>query len=172
MSWAAWRETTRLEDQAYCLLGLFDVHMPLLYGEGKNAFIRLQEEIIRKQPDHTLFAWRSRADSPAPTFCGLLAPSPRNFGGPYHQALVSKKVEMPYEMTNKGLHLHVRLIESKDAPEEFYAILDVSHNSQFSRNRVFAIKLARLDTWGQFARIDATDERLDYGLETFPLYRS
>jgi hypothetical protein len=34
MSWAAGRETTRIEDLAYCLLGIFDVNMPLLYGEG------------------------------------------------------------------------------------------------------------------------------------------
>ncbi|KAJ2896788.1 hypothetical protein MKZ38_005234 [Zalerion maritima] len=47
MSWAPRRHTTRTEDQAYCLLGLFDVSMPMLYGEGSKAFIRLQEEIIR-----------------------------------------------------------------------------------------------------------------------------
>lgn len=41
MSWAARRETTRVEDKAYCLLGLFDINMPPLYGEGKNAFLRL-----------------------------------------------------------------------------------------------------------------------------------
>jgi len=45
MSWAAKRRTTRKEDEAYSLLGIFDVHMPLIYGEGKKAFIRLKEEI-------------------------------------------------------------------------------------------------------------------------------
>src|SRR6478735_5744653 len=34
MSWASMRYTTRIEDMAYCLLGIFDVNMPLLYGEG------------------------------------------------------------------------------------------------------------------------------------------
>ncbi|KAL9579019.1 MAG: hypothetical protein Q9203_006880 [Teloschistes exilis] len=48
MSWAAYRETTRTEDIAYCLMGLFDVNMPLLYGEGKKAFQRLQEMILQK----------------------------------------------------------------------------------------------------------------------------
>jgi hypothetical protein len=42
MSWAADRETTRSEDLAYCLLGIFGVNMPLLYGEGYRAFLRLQ----------------------------------------------------------------------------------------------------------------------------------
>lgn len=46
MSWAAYRKTTLPEDAAYCLLGLFEIHMPLLYGEGERAFIRLQEEIL------------------------------------------------------------------------------------------------------------------------------
>ena len=47
MSWASHRGTARIEDIAYCLIGLFDVNMPLLYGEGEKAFIRLQEEIIK-----------------------------------------------------------------------------------------------------------------------------
>jgi hypothetical protein len=47
MSWAAKRVTTREEDNAYCLLGIFDVYMPLIYGEGKRAFTRLIEEVSK-----------------------------------------------------------------------------------------------------------------------------
>jgi Heterokaryon incompatibility protein (HET) len=57
MSWAARRKTTRREDIAYCLLGIFDVNMPLLYGEGDRAFLRLQEEIMKVHGDQSLFAW-------------------------------------------------------------------------------------------------------------------
>ena len=58
MSWASKRETSRPEDIAYCLLGIFDVNMPLIYGEGSKAFLRLQEEIITTYPyDFTIFAW-------------------------------------------------------------------------------------------------------------------
>ncbi|KAK3364641.1 hypothetical protein B0T25DRAFT_599039 [Lasiosphaeria hispida] len=46
MSWAADRETTRVEDIAYCLFGIFGVNMPLLYGEGEKAFVRLQQELL------------------------------------------------------------------------------------------------------------------------------
>jgi hypothetical protein len=60
MSWTSERETTRVEDLAYCLLGMFNINMPLLYGEGKKAFIRLQEEIMRSNYDHSLFAWNHR----------------------------------------------------------------------------------------------------------------
>ena len=57
MSWAANRTTTRVEDRAYSLMGLLDVNMPMLYGEGKKAFHRLQLEIIRTSNDHSIFAW-------------------------------------------------------------------------------------------------------------------
>jgi hypothetical protein len=63
MSWAAKRETTRVEDMAYCLLGIFDINMPLLYGEGEKAFQRLQEEILRNSHDQSLFAWGLTEDS-------------------------------------------------------------------------------------------------------------
>ncbi|KAF4983161.1 hypothetical protein FZEAL_1384 [Fusarium zealandicum] len=59
MSWASHRETRRPEDTAYSLLGIFGVNMPLLYGEGTKAFMRLQEQILRQSDDHTLFAWRA-----------------------------------------------------------------------------------------------------------------
>jgi len=45
ISWAAKRTTTRVEDNAYCLLGIFGVYMPLIYGEGRRAFTRLIEEV-------------------------------------------------------------------------------------------------------------------------------
>ncbi|KAM5538750.1 hypothetical protein V8D89_007472 [Ganoderma adspersum] len=58
MGFAARRITTRLEDKAYSLMGLFDVNIPTLYGEGgERAFRRLQEEIMKHSPDTTLFAW-------------------------------------------------------------------------------------------------------------------
>ncbi|OJT06823.1 Vegetative incompatibility protein HET-E-1 [Trametes pubescens] len=57
MSWAASRVTTREEDRAYCLMGLFGAHMPTLYGEGSRAFVRLQEAIWERKPDASIFAW-------------------------------------------------------------------------------------------------------------------
>ncbi|KAH9848535.1 heterokaryon incompatibility protein-domain-containing protein [Lenzites betulinus] len=57
MSWAVGRRTTRVEDRAYSLLGIFGVHMSPIYGEGTNAFLRLQEEIIKHIPDQSIFAW-------------------------------------------------------------------------------------------------------------------
>jgi len=65
------RQTTRPEDLSYCLLGLLEVHMPLLYGEGARAFIRLQEEVMKTGNDPTIFAWPSSAIEPGTEYCQL-----------------------------------------------------------------------------------------------------
>ncbi|EGP85272.1 uncharacterized protein MYCGRDRAFT_45759, partial [Zymoseptoria tritici IPO323] len=57
MAWAADRATSREEDRAYSLMGIFDVNMPMLYGEGRKAFTRLQEEIIKISTDHSILVW-------------------------------------------------------------------------------------------------------------------
>jgi hypothetical protein len=62
---------------AYCLLGIFGVQIPMLYGEGSKAFIRLQEEIIKESNDLSLFAWQAEATSQK--HWGVLALSPNDF---------------------------------------------------------------------------------------------
>jgi hypothetical protein len=57
MSWAATRQATRAEDLSYALVGIFRINMPMQYGEGEEAFLRLQKEILRNTNDQTLFAW-------------------------------------------------------------------------------------------------------------------
>ena len=63
-SWISTRKTSRLEDQAYCLLGLFDINMPLLYGEGSKAFRRLQLEILKSSNNESIFVWDIPIDWP------------------------------------------------------------------------------------------------------------
>lgn len=88
MYWASSRQTTRSEDIAYCLMGLFDVNMPLLYGEGIKAFHRLQEQILKTTNDDTLFLWQMRSPHEWLTWDGtrealrssnMLASSPSDF---------------------------------------------------------------------------------------------
>jgi hypothetical protein len=78
MSWAAARETTRVEDLAYCLLGIFDVNMSLIYGEGMKAFARLQTAIVQTTADLSIFAWADDRLG-CPQYTGMLAESPRQF---------------------------------------------------------------------------------------------
>ncbi|KAI0159818.1 heterokaryon incompatibility protein-domain-containing protein [Xylariaceae sp. FL1272] len=89
MAWASYRKTTREEDRAYCLMGLFNVNMPLLYGEGgKEAFFRLQSSIIDRTDDQSILAWTYPAGFAGETDSRVLAPSPDCFTmastvGPY-----------------------------------------------------------------------------------------
>jgi hypothetical protein len=78
MSWASKRSTTREEDEAYCLLGLFDINLPLLYGEGRKAFMRLQEQILRGNEDYSLMMWSSTKYFQMPA----LMDSPAYFAAP------------------------------------------------------------------------------------------
>jgi hypothetical protein len=75
MSWALGRQTTREEDLAYCLMGIFDINMPLLYGERTKAFWRLQEMIMEFSTDLSIFLWNGQ---PCAEFA-LLAASPSCF---------------------------------------------------------------------------------------------
>ncbi|EPE30464.1 hypothetical protein GLAREA_03431 [Glarea lozoyensis ATCC 20868] len=124
MSWASDRETTRVEDAAYCLLGIFDVNMPLLYGEGDRAFIRLQEEIIKSCDDDSILAWgldtEADDDFDVPekimdaVYGGAtpeetLAPSPEYFRD-CHELKYAAASPSPFVMTNLGLQIELPLV--------------------------------------------------------------
>lgn len=78
MKWASRRQTHRPEDAAYCLMGLFDVNMPLLYGEGGvKAFFRLQEAILKGTDDHSILCFSTKNEHFSSTL--PLASSPSLF---------------------------------------------------------------------------------------------
>ncbi|KAI0699876.1 heterokaryon incompatibility protein-domain-containing protein [Cerioporus squamosus] len=95
MSWAAPRETSKVEDAAYSLIGIFDVNMTPKYGEGTYSFVRLQRTILKRDPDQSLFTWGNciplhqlslarlpslqRSDLMSEPEPYLLAPHPSNF---------------------------------------------------------------------------------------------
>ncbi|EEU44562.1 uncharacterized protein NECHADRAFT_101749 [Fusarium vanettenii 77-13-4] len=81
LSWAATRETTRIEDRAYSLMGLFSVNMPLLYGEGNKAFFRLQMEILQSVSDQSIFAWKHNPQNGFRIYSSILATSLGDFEG-------------------------------------------------------------------------------------------
>ena len=109
MSWASRRETTRTEDIVYCLMGLFDVNMPLLYGEGEKAFIRQQEEIIKYSDDQSLFAWTD-PDASAHDHHGLLANKPAHFVKSGNIVPYSDwEPSAPFSISNKGLRMELDL---------------------------------------------------------------
>ncbi|KAL8830158.1 MAG: hypothetical protein Q9170_005863 [Blastenia crenularia] len=121
MSWAAQRGTTRVEDIAYCLMGLFDVNMPLLYGEGGKAFTRLQEAILSQNSDESIFAWRGTMSDPNRS-SGLFALSPSRFKG--CGDVVSKKFSQlsrrPIRLTNQGLKIDLHWVIPEDSTDRLY----------------------------------------------------
>ncbi|KUI53326.1 Vegetative incompatibility protein HET-E-1 [Cytospora mali] len=122
MSWAANRHTTRTEDKSYSLMGIFGVNMPLLYGEGEKAFLRLQEEILKTSDDHSLFAWGlpkelvvveasdflSREKPEARELRGIFANSPTEFVSDHHlQQVNSLRPDMPPIVSANGVHIRL-----------------------------------------------------------------
>lgn len=134
MSWASNRSTTRSEDRAYSLLGLFKVNMPMLYGEGDRAFTRLQEEIMKHSDDQSIFAWSS---SDSLHRGGLLATSPSDFRDCH--GIVSSRSKLsrkPYSVTNKGLSIELPVVGW--AMETYLAALDCEvENKPNSRIGIF-----------------------------------
>ncbi|KAH8590366.1 heterokaryon incompatibility protein-domain-containing protein [Bisporella sp. PMI_857] len=157
MSWASNRITTRQEDTAYCLLGIFGVNMPLLYGEGDKAFIRLQEEIIKESNDLSLFAWMAPSDTdtnlklrnlslsteavPPDTtqnYHGVLATSPAYFKEADEIVFRNDGLfDDIYVMTNKGLQITTTLA-SKDNTPVF--LLNCSHRRTGNQVAIYLIQ--------------------------------
>ncbi|KAK4498425.1 hypothetical protein PRZ48_011083 [Zasmidium cellare] len=120
MSWAAGRQTSRSEDRAYSLLGLFNIVMPLHYGEGlENAFKRLQQEIIKQSADQSILAWewppREIWSNAPESQLPFLAPSPDCFRSRGEAMPSSKRGNSPYAINNVGLEIDAFLVRFKEA---------------------------------------------------------
>lgn len=104
MRWASTRKTTRVEDMAYSLLGLFDVSMPIAYGEGNMAFRRLLEVIAQYSHDPTFFAWAGRCSD----YSRALPASPLSFGS---KVTVFGGGDRGYTIQKFGVQVNLLLIE-------------------------------------------------------------
>ena len=70
LRWSTGRNTKKLEDKAYCLLGIFDIFLPLMYGEGENAFRRLKEEVGRHSNcKSSIYCWHIFLVASSPSLC-------------------------------------------------------------------------------------------------------
>ena len=140
MSWAANRQTTREEDRAYSLLGIFGVSIATVYGEGDNAFIRLQEEIMKHIPDQSIFAWGPPMLRDVGAFSrtislpgkrhrrALLSISPDSFADssevvPIPPETVSKRlgIKVPplhFALTSYGMHAWVPMMKAPGCPSD------------------------------------------------------
>ena len=174
MSWISRRQTSRVEDMAYCLLGIFDVHMPLLYGEGRKAFLRLELEILKKSDDESIFAWTSKTQHQ-----GLLALWPDSFADSadvmrLHNSGPNIGIDYrcPYSMTNKGLELTV---PQRDLPTvllncwnynlnaDFYVTIRLEYNgSTWARTNYKELEFSRSEILYRFSKTRTPEEQTIY----------
>jgi Protein kinase domain/Heterokaryon incompatibility protein (HET) len=149
MSWASCRRTSRPEDMAYSLMGLFGVNIPILYGEGaRKAFKRLQLQIIAVVPDQTIFAWRAKRENDN---SGLLADSVADFAESY-SIVPSNQWSTglrPYSMTNVGMSIKLSLSPLKVDPKFLMAAIsswEIDCNSNPQRIRIYLQKIHEIET--------------------------
>ena len=151
MSWARERETTRIEDRAYSLLGLFNVYMPMLYGEGVRAFTRLQEELLRQSGDQSIFAWEGISLHHS----GLLADSPDCFPPFEAYDRCEKSRRRASSVTSEGITAEFILLPY--SPHMHLAILNYElkfHNDHsFPSRKIYGIFLREVDHRSRFCRV-------------------
>ncbi|KDR73249.1 hypothetical protein GALMADRAFT_726054 [Galerina marginata CBS 339.88] len=103
--WLSKRQTTRIEDMAYCLIGLLGIPLTIAYGEGEMAFYRLQVEILQRTPDMGIFIWKGQSA----VGNSMLAAKPDSFSSPTFGTLSSytfeDDVDLSYSFTNFGLRI-------------------------------------------------------------------
>jgi hypothetical protein len=134
MSWAASRQSTRLEDRAYSLMGIFDVQMPLLYGEGDKAFQRLQEEILKKMPDPSILLWNPAVPAAmeriqSSMFRSILASSPEQFLCNRRVIAYDTAEHLEIEWTVAGLRILGPVIDDGD---DLYIVLPCRYEDDYS----------------------------------------
>ena len=147
MSWAANRKTQRVEDRAYSLMGLFDIEIGMIPGEGAKAFIRLQKAVIDSSADQSIFAWSLDPQNHPHGYSGLLAPSPSSFAN--CTTIISLSEDQAFSMTNVGLS--ITLWTCAYSTDTYMAFLNCTRY-EHPRARC-AILLAKLQTDSQYARV-------------------
>ncbi|KAF2434062.1 hypothetical protein EJ08DRAFT_705073 [Tothia fuscella] len=168
MSWAAGRRTTRVEDVAYSLLGLFGVNMPLLYGEGEGAFVRLQEEIMKNTDDLSLLAWHDSGSGGGAGTERALASDPSAFQYSERVVRISPvSTAVPHSMTNRGLMINMPLIPTVSRDPEGNPISIGLLNCRMEDNLTHAIGKALRPAWSSdtFLRFSGNG----FGLMQVPL---
>ncbi|KAI9566978.1 hypothetical protein HD554DRAFT_2111690 [Boletus coccyginus] len=136
MSWAAGRTTTRGEDRAYSLMGIFGVSMSVAYGEGPDqAFFRLTEAILHVSDSLDILNWTGAPAStshatrmlPSSPDCYLMKNRPKFSALQNPQSLT---------LTNRGLQLDLFVIPGTLSPEN----LQNSNRAIFRPDRTMVVE--------------------------------
>lgn len=142
MSWAAARHTERIEDEAYSLIGIFDVSLPIIYGEGRRAFQRLQEELLSKTTDATIFAWdRQEQGSPGGDWrqvADLLAESPKAFA--------KSSLFVPFALSRPMFRVNGQAVhfDTRRPPDKWYSIVDFVLCTTTDKSTIVTMRAIRM----------------------------
>lgn len=122
-----------------------------MYGEGTQAFIRLQYEIIKTSDDMSIFAWKDPTASFS-TYRGLLSRAPSDFAQCQDAQWTRQSRDPPYQVTNKGIQITLPLSPRRGRPEEYIALL---RGMRFEKmpNRMVGVYLQKVGE-EQYARVD------------------
>lgn len=160
ISWAAGRRTGRVEDRAYSLMGIFGIDdMPMMYGQGDAAFRRLQEKIMSKSNDQSIFAWRGIPDD-GPS---LMATSPDAFGPDRSsesdrpaESIKPKQYEWEYKHSKVTVEISLRL--DPCGPYTYRGLLNCANPSGDS----YAIYVRQLPATKKFARVKYNNKEFEW----------
>lgn len=128
MAWASQRKTMKIEDAAYSLLGLFNVTLPIAYGEADRAWYRLMAVIVNECTDASIFAWAGR---PSP-YSRALPSSPRSYSrlDPRLPANIFNRRHPSYEVTKLGVVIRMlvtpircTVLEDNDGRDIGYTVI-------------------------------------------------
>ena len=124
--------------------------MPLVYGEGRKAFTRLQEEIIRTSIDHSIFAWEA-VDRMSES-SDLLASSPSAFARASNMIEWSafQSPRRSYTLSNRGLEVRILILRKmleNDDEIYYYGILQCCYEGNFLGPIALRLKPVDNDWW-------------------------
>lgn len=88
-------------------MGLLDVNMPLLYREGKRAFLRPQEEIMKSNNEHTLFSWHNEPEEGSGRFASMFGSSSTTFRNA--RSYISMPSHLAPRVTPHGLQIELEM---------------------------------------------------------------
>jgi hypothetical protein len=155
---------------SYSLIGILDVNMPMLYGEGQNAFLRLQEEIIKKYNDLSIFAWNGKATRLG--FKPILASKPSNFFiSPANiptwytgSSQLGNKLSIQFSLTNQGIFFPSAKLHYQTAVPGYrhHYLLSLNYRDRSFRGRALKQRYILLQKVGSglFIRLHDPPERL------------
>lgn len=131
--------------------------MPMLYGEGQKAFLRLQEEIVRTSPDLSIFAWKDLSSRPVdhegPIACSIFASAAADFSDSGSFTAIKSNSTNDFFISNQGIKLHTRLpmhgIPKQQGYQHVFPVckIDGGNSLAIRLRKCGASQLVREDPW-------------------------